>query len=60
MMFCAREGQADDHAPTKHMSRRTDITDVFIAFLVSPFVWLLVTRAPVLATIVFSSVLITA
>jgi hypothetical protein len=57
-MFCAREGQGRP-GPVKKM-RWADLTDITLAVLVSPFVWLLVTRAPVLATIVFSSVLITA
>lgn len=43
-----------------NMPLKVDLTDLVFTVLVSPLVWLLVTRAPVLATLVFSSVLITA
>jgi hypothetical protein len=56
-MFCAREGQGRPGLVKK--MRTADLTDITLAVLVSPVVWLLVTRAPVLATILFSSVLIT-
>jgi hypothetical protein len=59
-MLCVQGGQDRAHMVSKHMRRRTDIVDVLITVLISPFIWLLVTRAPVLATFIFSSVLITA
>ena len=43
-----------------NMPLKVDLTDLVFTILISPLVWLLVTRAPVLATLVFSSVLITA
>jgi hypothetical protein len=59
MMLCVQVAVRVGRKTKKHMSRRTDIVDVLITVLVSPFIWLLVTRAPVLATFIFSSVLIT-
>jgi len=40
------------------MPLNIDLTDVVLTIFVSPLVWLFVTRAPVLATLLFSSVLI--
>jgi len=42
------------------MRPRIDPVEIALTIFVSPFVWFFVTRAPVLATLIFSSVLITA
>ena len=60
-MLCVHGGPGGDHGVSKtYMPLKVDLTDIVLTIFVSPLVWLFVTRAPVLATIVFSSVLITA
>ena len=56
MRFCAREGQGRP-GPVKNM-HWGDAADVVFTLLFSPIVYIFVTRAPVFATLVFSSLLI--
>ena len=55
-----RRGGGGSRYTNTYMPLKVDLTDLVFTILISPLVWLLVTRAPVLATLVFSSVLITA
>lgn len=57
MMLCVRDGRTGEG---KAKIRMPDLTDIVCAVFISPCIWLLVTRAPVLATVIFSSALITA
>lgn len=56
MMFCAREGYGRP-GPVKKM-HWGDVADVVFTLLFSPVVYVFVTRAPVLSTLVFSSLIV--
>lgn len=55
MMLCAR-GREWAGAPRQNMP--ADLIDIGLALLLSPIVWVFVTRAPVLSTFIFSSLLV--
>lgn len=55
-MFCAREGLSRS-GPYKKM-RWSDVGDIVLVILLSPVIYVFVTRAPALAAVVFSSLLI--
>jgi hypothetical protein len=56
MMFCGREGQG--RPGTGKKMRWSDVADIVLIALFSPVVYVFVTRAPVLTSLVFSSLLI--
>ena len=55
-MFCAREGLSRS-GPYKKMNWK-DLGDIVLTVLLSPVIYVFVTRAPALAAVVFSSLLI--
>jgi hypothetical protein len=56
MMFCARDGAGPARVGKK--MRWGDVADIVLTALFSPVVYVFVTRAPVLTSIVFSSLLV--
>ena len=55
-MFCGREGQGRS-GPVKKMNWK-DLGDIVLVILLSPVVYVFITRAPALAAVVFSSLLV--
>ena len=55
-MFCAREGRGGSGEGKKMNSR--DLGDIVLTVLLSPVVYVFVTRLPVFAALVFSSLII--
>ena len=56
MMFCGHEGRARA-SPTKNMYWK-DLGDLVLVILLSPAVYVFVTRLPAFSAVVFSSLLI--
>jgi len=57
MMFCGREGEA--RVKTAKNMYWKDLGDLVLVILVSPAVYVFLTRLPAFAAVVFSSLLIT-
>ena len=56
MMFCAREGRGGT-GPVQEMNWK-DLGDIVLVILLSPVLYVFITRAPALAAVVFSSLLV--